>query len=296
MTRMRGLLRLAGSALWLLPALLAADLAAEPRHAISMYGEPALPPDFVSLPYADPDAPKGGRIVFGETGGFDSLNPYILKGRAPWGVQSHVFETLMGRNWDEPFALYGLLAESVETGPDRDWVEFTLREEAHFSDGAPVTVEDVIWSMETLAEEGLPRYANAWTKVGSVEQTGPRSVRFSFTAPDAELPLIIGLRPILKAADWEGVDFADSALRVPIGSGPYVIGAFEPGRFIEFERDPEHWGRDLPFNRASTISTRSATSISPTRACCSRPSPRGSSRSSARAMPRAGRPITVSTR
>ena len=100
---------------------------AEPRDGIAMYGEPALPPDFVSLPYANPEAPKGGTIVFGETGGFNSLNPYILRGRAPAGVQVHVFETLMARNWDEPFGLYGLLAELVETGPDREWVEFTLR-------------------------------------------------------------------------------------------------------------------------------------------------------------------------
>ena len=116
-----------------------------------MYGEPVLPPDFVSLPYANPEAPKGGTIVFGEIGGFDSLNPYILKGRAPTAMQVHVFETLMARNWDEPFGLYGLLAESIETGPDREWVEFTLRPEARFSDGSPVTVEDVIWSMQTLA-------------------------------------------------------------------------------------------------------------------------------------------------
>ncbi|MBA3325046.1 MAG: ABC transporter substrate-binding protein, partial [Rhodobacteraceae bacterium] len=214
-----------------------------------MYGEPKLPPDFVSLPYANPDAPKGGTIVFGETGGFDSLNPYILKGRAPWGVQAHVFETLMGRSWDEPFTLYGLLAESVEVGPDRAWVEFTLRPEARFSDGSPVTVEDVIWSMETLNEKGLPRYSNAWAKVESVEQTGERSVRFAFNAADTELPLIIGLRPILKKADWEGIDFAASSLRVPVGSGPYVVGAFEPGRFVSFRRDPDYWGRDLPFNR-----------------------------------------------
>jgi peptide/nickel transport system substrate-binding protein len=223
--------------------------AAEPMHGIAMYGEPALPPDFVSLPYANPEAPKGGTIVFGETGGFDSLNPYILKGRAPWGVQAHVFETLMGRNWDEPFSLYGLLAESIEVGSERDWVEFTLRPEARFSDGSPVTVEDVIWSMETLAEKGLPRYQNAWEKVASVEQTGERSVRFGFEGADSELPLIIGLRPIQKKADWQGVDFAASSLRVPVGSGPYVVGAFEPGRFIAFERDPDYWGRDLPFNR-----------------------------------------------
>ena len=149
----------------------------------------------------------------------------------------------MARNWDEPFGLYGLLAESIETGPEREWVEFTLRPEARFSDGSPVTVEDVIWSMETLSEKGLPRYGNAWEKVASVEQTGERSVRFGFNAADSELPLIIGLRPILKKADWEGIDFAESSLRVPVGSGPYTIGAFEPGRFITFERNPDYWGQ-----------------------------------------------------
>ena len=220
----------------------------EPASGISMYGDPAIPPDFVSLPYANPDAPQGGTIIFGETGGFDSLNPYILAGRAPWGLQTHVFETLMARNWDEPFGLYGLLAESIETPPDRSWVEFTLRPEARFSDGSPVTVEDVIWSMETLAREGLPRYRNAWDKVETVEQTGERSVRLTFNAVDRELPLIIGLRPILKKADWQGVDFAASSLRVPVGSGPYTVGALEPGRFIEFDRDPDYWGNDLPYN------------------------------------------------
>ncbi len=245
MTRFLTRLALAATA-----ALTAAPALAEgPRHGIAMYGEPALPPDFVSLPYASPDAPKGGSIVFGETGGFDSLNPYILQGRAPWGIQTHVFEPLMGRNWDEPFSLYGLLAESIEVGPAREWVEFTLRPEARFSDGSPVTVEDVIWSMEVLSEKGLPRYRNAWEKVEFVERTGERSVRFTFNAVDNELPLIIGLRPILKKADWDGVEFDRSSLRVPVGSGPYTIGAFEPGRFITFERNPDYWGRDLPFNR-----------------------------------------------
>jgi peptide/nickel transport system substrate-binding protein len=230
-------------------ALLPVLAAAEPQGGIAMYGEPALPPDFVSLPYANPDAPKGGTIVFGEVGGFDSLNPYILKGRAPAGIQAHVFETLMARNWDEPFGLYGLLAESIETGPDREWVEFTLRPEARFSDGSPVTVEDVIWSMQTLSEKGLPRYSNAWQKVAAVEQTGERSVRFSFNGADSELPLIIGLRPVLKKADWDGVDFAASSLRVPLGSGPYRVGSFEPGRFASFVRNPDYWGKDLPINR-----------------------------------------------
>jgi len=123
---------------------------AEPMHGIAMYGDPALPPDFVSLPYANPDAPKGGRIVTGNVGGFDSLNPFILRGSPPWQLAHLTHETLMGRTEDEPFTLYGLLAESVETGEGREWVEFTLNPAARFSDGSPVTVEDVIWSLKTL--------------------------------------------------------------------------------------------------------------------------------------------------
>ena len=221
---------------------------ATPQHAIAMYGDPALPPDFVSLPYANPDAPKGGKIVFGERGGFDSFNPYIRKGRAPWGVRVHVYESLMGRNWDEPFSLYGLLAESIETDSARSWVEFTLRKEARFSDGTPVTVKDVIWSFETLATQGVPRYANAWKKVAKSEITGPRSVRFTFNQKDRELPLILGLRPILKKAEWKNRDFAESSTDLPIGTGPYIVSDFEANRFVTFQRNPDYWGRDLPFN------------------------------------------------
>ncbi len=248
MTRPDSLLR------GLLPLILTAFLAAgqanaTPKHAIAMYGEPALPPDFVSLPYANPDAPKGGRIVFGEQGGFDSLNPFILKGRAPWGVGVHVYESLLGRNWGEAFTLYGLLAESVETGPNREWVEFTLRPEARFSDGSPVTIEDVMWSYQILAEKGLPKYANALSKITKMEQTGPRSLKFTFSGEDRELPLILGLRPILKKSSWDGRDFAESGLDLPIGTGPYTVGDFEANRFISFKRNPAYWGRDLPLNR-----------------------------------------------
>ncbi|MEZ5912059.1 MAG: extracellular solute-binding protein [Paracoccaceae bacterium] len=222
---------------------------AEPMHGIAMYGQPALPPDFVSLPQVNPDAPKGGKIVFGESGGFDSLNPFIVKGNAPWGLSGLTIETLMGRSYDEPFTLYGLLAESIETGPNREWVEFTLREAARFSDGSPVTVEDVMWSFETLGTKGSPRYAGAWAKIGAMEQTGPRSVRFTFNTEDRELPLILGLRPILKKAQYEGKDFTERSLEAPIGSGPYVVGEFEPGRYITFRKNPDWWGADLPFNR-----------------------------------------------
>ncbi|MBN9886473.1 extracellular solute-binding protein [Salipiger abyssi] len=221
---------------------------AAPQHGIAMYGEPALPPDFDHLPYTNPDAPKGGRLVTGETGGFDSLNPHILKGTVPWQLRFLAYESLMGRSWDEPFTLYGLLAESVETGPNRGWVEFTLRPEAKFSDGSPVTVEDVMWSYEVLGTEGHPRYRGTWQKIEKMEQTGPRSVRFTFTEDDRELALIIGMRPILKKAQWEGKDFASSGLDViPIATAPYVIDDFEPGRFVSLKRNPDYWGKDLPF-------------------------------------------------
>lgn len=230
-------------------ALLTQPLLAQTTHGIAMYGTPALPPDFVSLPYANPDAPKGGRIVFGESGGFDSLNPFILKGNAPAGVSALTVETLMGRSYGEPFALYGLLAESVETDEARSFVAFTLREGARFSDGSPVTPEDVLWSFETLGTKGSPRYAAAWAKIAKAEKTGPRTVRFTFNTADRELPLILGLRPILKKAQWDGKDFTVSSLDPIIGSGPYVIGPFEPGRYISYVRNPDWWGADLPFNR-----------------------------------------------
>ena len=229
--------------------LTGAALRAEPMHGIAMYGSPALPPDFVSLPQVNPDAPKGGRIIFGESGGFDSLNPFILKGNPPAGLAALTVETLLGRSYDEPFTLYGLLAESVETDDARSFVEFTLNPAARFSDGSPVTVEDVIWSFEKLGTEGSPRYAAAWAKIAKSEQTGPRSVRFTFNTEDRELPLILGLRPILKKAQWEGKDFTASSLDAPIGSGPYTVGRFEPGRYISYVRNPDWWGKDLPFNR-----------------------------------------------
>ncbi len=223
---------------------------AEPSHGIAMYGDPALPPDFVSLPHVNPDAPKGGRIVFAESGSYDSLHPVIRKGRPPWQLRLMLFETLLGRSYDEPFTLYGLLAESVETGPNREWVEFVLRDEARFSDGSPVTIEDVMWSYETLGTLGHPRYHGAWNKIASMEQTGPRSVKFTFNTVDFELPLIMGLRPILKKAQWEGVDFEESGVDViPIGSSPYMIGDFETGRYLSLKRNPDYWGKDVPFMR-----------------------------------------------
>ena len=222
---------------------------AAPAHAIAMYGEPALPQGFSALPYVNPDAPGGGMIRLAEPGGFDSLKPWVLKGNAAWGVGIHVAETLMYRSLDEPFTLYGLLAQSVEAAADRSWVEFTLRPEARFSDGSPVTVADVMWSYETLGTQGHPRYHGAWSKVVKMEQTGDRSIRFSFTENDRELAMLMGLRPVLKKAQWEGKEFSASSLDVPIGSGPYIVDQVDPGRMITFRRDPDYWGKDLAVNR-----------------------------------------------
>ncbi|SFA49839.1 peptide/nickel transport system substrate-binding protein [Paracoccus halophilus] len=223
-------------------------------HAIAMYGKPALEPGFSHLPYTNPQAPKGGTIRLAETGSFDSLNPWILMGNPVWPIYTQpgmLTESLMTRSIDEPFTLYGLLAESVETDPGRGWVEFTLRPEARFSDGSAVTIEDVMWSYETLGTRGHPRYSAVWDKVEKMEQTGPRSVRFTFNTADRELALLMGMRPILKKAQWQDRDFSQSGLMVPIGSGPYVIDRVDPGRMISFRRNPDYWGRDLPVTQGT---------------------------------------------
>ena len=243
--------RLAQFAASLYVILIAGFVQAEPQHGIAMYGDPVLPQDFVSLPYANPDAPKGGRIVLGEVGSFDSLNPHILKGRVPWQLRFLAYESLMGRSYNEPFSLYGLLAESIETDPNRTWVEFTLREEAKFSDGTPVTVEDVLWSYETLGTAGHPRYKGMWSKIETAKATGPRTVRFTFNVDDRELALLVGMRPILKKAQWKGKDFAESSLEAPIATAPYMIDTFEAGRNLVLKRNPDYWGNNVAFRRGT---------------------------------------------
>jgi peptide/nickel transport system substrate-binding protein len=224
-----------------------------PAHGIAMYGAPALPPDFVALPHADPDAPRGGRIVLPEVGSYDSLNPFVQRGTAPWGVGLLTVETLLARSWDEPFTLYGWLAESVATDAARSYVEFTLNPAARFSDGSPVTVEDVMWSFEALGTRGHARFRAAWTRIAAMTRTGERSVRFDFTQPDRELPLILGLRPVLQRAQFDeaagGRRFEDGGMTPVIGSGPYVVAQAEPGRQVTFRANPDWWARDLPIMR-----------------------------------------------
>ena len=217
-----------------------------------MYDTPQLPHDFVSLPYANPNAKKGGTLKIGAVGSFDSLNPHIVKGRSPWQLRFWGYETLMGRSWDEPFTLYGLLAESIETGPNREWVEFKLRKEAKFSDNSPVTIEDVIWSYETLGTIGHWRYRGLWKKIKSIEKTGTRSVKISFNEDNPELALLAGMRPILKKSQWNDSDFENSSLEIiPISTAAYRISEIDPGKSITMERNPDYWGNNLPFRKGT---------------------------------------------
>ncbi|MCY4152461.1 MAG: extracellular solute-binding protein [Aestuariivita sp.] len=216
-----------------------------------MYGQPALPSNFQSLPYVNPDAPQGGKIVLGNVGAFDSLNPFVSKGAVPWQLRFLSYESLMGRSMDEPFSLYGLLAETIRTPEDRSWVEFTLRDNAKFWDGTPVTLDDVIWSFETLGEKGHLRYRNFWSQVEAIEAVGPKTVRISFKNNNRELALLAGLRPILKKAQWRDSDFESSGTKVPIGTGSYIPRDFELGRFLELVKNPDYWGADLPLVRGT---------------------------------------------
>jgi peptide/nickel transport system substrate-binding protein len=237
------------SALIAATVLLSLSASAEPRHGIAMHGEPNLPVDFRHLPYANPDAPKGGQLRQAVTGSFDSVNPFIVKGSAAAGVRTYVFESLLGRNWAEPFSLYGLLAESIEVSDDRQTFTFRLRPEARFSDGSPVTAADVVFSLETLRDQGRPNFKNSYSKITRIETPDERTIRFTQASSDRELPLIVGVMPVLSKAFWQGKDFAATTLDPITGSGPYVIQSVRPGESITYARNKDYWGKDLPLQR-----------------------------------------------
>jgi peptide/nickel transport system substrate-binding protein len=214
-----------------------------------MHGEPALAADFKSLPYANPDAPQGGTLRQAVTGTFDSLNPFIVKGSAAKDVRTFVFESLLTRNLAEPFSLYGLLAESIDMSDDRQSFTFRLRPEAKFSDGSPLTTADVMFSMETLRDKGRPNYKNSYSKVTKVETPDEHTLVFTQEAGDRELPLIVGLMPILSKKSWEGRTFENTTLDALIGSGPYVIADVKPGESISYKKNPDYWGKNLPVGK-----------------------------------------------
>lgn len=222
----------------------------EARHAIAMHGEPAMPEGFAHFRYANPAAPKGGSVVFAYVGTFDSLNPYIVKGLALGEIRGHVIESLMTRGYDEPFTLYGLLAQTVETDAARTSVTFTLNPAARFSDGKPVTAEDVLFSWQLLRDKGRPNYRTYYSKVSKAEAIGERAVRFDFgAAGDRELPLILALMPVLPKHAIDPATFEQTTFKPPLGSGPYLVSEVKPGERVTLKRDPNYWGRDLAVAR-----------------------------------------------
>ncbi|MGJ4996360.1 extracellular solute-binding protein [Bradyrhizobium sp. HKCCYLS3077] len=234
----------------LLPPIYTSKANAAETAAIAMHGDPALPAGFDHMPYANPDAPKGGRLVWGLLGTFDSLNPFIVRGIAVQQIRSHVVESLLTRGNDEAFTLYGLLARSVETDERRTFITFRIDPRARFSDGRPVTAEDVAFSFALLRDHGRPNHRQFYSKVARADVLDPLTIRFDFGgSEDRELPLILGLMPILPKHATDVASFEETTMAPPIGSGPYRVTAVQPGSSVTLTRDPDYWGRDLPVNR-----------------------------------------------
>ena len=225
---------------------------AEAKHGLSSFGDLAYPADFQHFAYANPDAPKGGTFSLVGWGGvttFDSLNNYILKGDAAQGLEL-LFDSLMVRAADEPDAVYGLVAKSAEIAPDGLSVTFTLRPEAKFNDGSPLTADDVVFSFETLKTKGHPLFAQTLADVVKAEALDPHTVRYSFKGTlTRDLPLTVAELPIFSKAYYASHDFAQTTLDPPLGSGPYVVGDLKQGRTISYKRNPNYWAKDLPVNR-----------------------------------------------
>jgi peptide/nickel transport system substrate-binding protein len=234
----------------LLPALDAGPASATESYAIAMHGAPALPADFTHMPYANPDAPKGGRLVQGLLGTFDSLNPLIVRGVAVQQIRGFVVESLMARGNDEAFTLYGLLAKSVETDDVRSYVTFHLDPRARFSDGQPVRAEDVLFSWALLRDHGRPNHRQYYSKVAKAEAIDAGTVRFDLAgANDRELPLILGLMPVLPKHAVDAATFEETTMTGPVGSGPYRVSAVKPGASVTLTRNPDYWGNQLPVSR-----------------------------------------------
>ena len=215
-------------------------------HGLSMYGDLKYGPGFTHFAYTNPRAPRGGEARLAAIGTFDTLNPFVLKGLPAAGI-GEIFETLTVQSGDEPFSEYGLIAETIETPADRSWVAFTLRREARFHDGSPITADDVIWTFETLKRQGHPFYRSYYSKVASVERLRERTVRFTFAPGDnRELSLIVGQIPVLSRAYWGARAFEKTTLDPPLGSGPYRVESLETGRSIIYRRVKDYWGAGLP--------------------------------------------------
>ena len=221
-----------------------------PAHGLAMHGKLKHAPDFTSFSYVNPDAKKGGTVKLGVQGTFDNLNPFIVRGVAAAGLRGNIFESLMARAMDEPFTLYGHLAETVSVPDDRSSITFKLRDIARFSDGKPITADDVIFTHALLRDHGRPNHRSHYSKVAEIKKLGRLEVRFTFkTGTDREMPLIIGLMPILPKHFYDPETFEQTTLKPPTGSGPYKVDLVEAGKSIIYKRNKNYWAKNLPTTR-----------------------------------------------
>lgn len=241
---------LAGVASIALFSMVPRAAAAGSDHAIAMHGEPALPKGFAHLPYADPAAPKGGRIIFGQQGTFDSLNPLVVLGVAPDAVPRYVQQSLLFRSADEPFTAYGLLASRVELNPERTRLLFEIDPRARFSDGQPVTAADVLFTYEMLKTKGKPFHRSSLAKVTKAEAPSPGTVVFELgDGSNRELPLIIGTMPIFAKHATDPEKFGETSFKPALGSGPYRVEEVKPGEMLVLKRRKDFWAEEHPLTR-----------------------------------------------
>jgi len=248
-------MRILKPAILLLAAVALATSAAAvdgPRHGLSSFGELKYPADFQHFEWVNPNAPKGGRLATIGTaarGTFDSFNAFILKGDPAQGLEL-VYDSLMTRAYDEPDAVYALVARSAEVASDRNSVTFHLRPEARFADGSALTADDVAFSFAVLKEKGHPVYRVQLRDVAKAEVLDAHTVRFTFTGRETrDLPLVVAGLPILSKAYYAAREFDQTTLERPLGSGPYAVGDFKQGSFVSYKRRADYWGKDLPVNR-----------------------------------------------
>ncbi|MBS3804673.1 MAG: ABC transporter substrate-binding protein, partial [Oleiphilaceae bacterium] len=249
------------SAPWLMGAFLAlasifsqlvtAQESPDAVHGIAMHGDAKYPPGFDHFDYVNPEAPKAGTLRMAVVAnGYDSFNPFVIRGIAAADISTYVYDTLLVSSDDEPFSAYGLIAESLETPEDRSYVTFNLREEARFQDGEPITAEDVAFSFNLLTSEGHPMFRSYYAEVSKATVIDDHRIRFDFgETNNRELPLILGQLPVFPKHYWQDKDFTKSGLSRPVGSGPYRIGEFEAGRSVTYERVEDYWAADLPVRK-----------------------------------------------
>lgn len=224
--------------------------AAENDNAIAMHGEPELPKGFAHLPYADPAAPKGGRIIYGQQGTFDSLNPLVVLGVAPDAVPRYVQQSLLFRSADEPFTAYGLVASKVELNPERTRLAFEIDPRARFSDGKPVTAQDVLFTYEMLKTKGKPFHRSSLSRVTKAEAPSPGRVVFELgDGSNRELPLVIGAMPIFARHATDPETFGETSFKPALGSGPYLVEEVKPGEMLRLKRRKDFWAEDHPLTR-----------------------------------------------